>query len=143
MITTEQLQRGDEGLAQTSLMPPEAANAIATAFFDFVLKYNLADAMRDMTSEQIQVTALYLSHLSQKPPKRVHLSERSDLLQMNPPAYVPSEAVSSPSVPHFVKMAAELGAPKLQPPCVCQLCGDGFMTMADLWKHVTAQHHSW
>ena len=31
-ITTEQLQRGDERLSQTSLMPPDAAKVITAAF---------------------------------------------------------------------------------------------------------------
>jgi hypothetical protein len=119
-ITTEKLQRGDECLSQASLMPPDAAKVITAAFFDFVLKHSLADAMRDMTSEQIQVTALFLSHLLQKPPKLIELSERFDLLQKKP-TYVPSEAVSSPPVPHFVKVAAEHGPPKLQAPFMCQL----------------------
>ena len=107
-----------------------------------MLKHSLADAMRDMTPEQIQVTALFLSHLLQKRPKRIELSERFDLLQKKPTC-VPSEAVSSPPVPHFVKVAAEHGPPKLQAPFMCQRCGDGFVTMADVWKHAAAQHHSW
>ena len=74
-------------------------------FFDFVLRYSLADTMKDMTSEQIQVTALFLKHLLQKPPARVHLSERFDLLQKKP-MYIPAEAVASPEVPHFVTAAA-------------------------------------
>ena len=103
-----------------------------------MLKHSLADAMRDMRSEQIQVTALFLSQFDDK---RIELSERFDLLQTKP-TYVPSEAVSSPPVPHFVKVAAEHGPPKLQAPFICQLCGDGFVTLADLWKHASAQHHS-
>ena len=98
--------------------------------------------MQELTSEQIQVTALFLSHLLRKPPKRIDLSERLDLLQAKP-TYVPSEAVLSPPVPHFVEVAAERGLPTLQAPFICQLCGDGFVTMADLWKHAAAQHHSW
>ena len=52
-------------------------------------------------------------------------------------------------VPHFVKISAgsvgatEHAPPTLQAPFVCQLCGDGFVTTRDLWKHATAQHHSW
>ena len=113
MITTEQLQRGDERLSLASLMPPEAAKVITNAFFDFVLKNSLTQVMQELTSEQIQVTALFLSHLLQKPPKRMDLSERLDLLQAKP-TYVPSEAVSSPPIPHFVKVAAEHGPPTLQ-----------------------------
>jgi len=142
MITTEQLQRGTERSALECLMPAAAAKVIATAFFDFVLKYSLADTMQEMTSEQIQVTALFLNHLLQKPAKRIHLSERLDLLQRKP-TYIPADAVASPQVPHFVKTAAANGLPMLQAPFVCQLCGDGFVTMAGLWKHIAAQHHSW
>ena len=40
-------------------------------------------------------------------------------------------------------MAAECTAPTLQAPFVCQLCGDGFVTMRALWNHARAQHHSW
>ena len=108
----------------------------------FALNNDLASVMLELTSEQIQVTALFLSHLFQKPPKRIYLSERFDLLQRKP-TYVPADAVASPQVPHFVKLAAEHGPPMLQAPLVCQLCGDGFVTMAGLWKHVAAQHHSW
>ena len=68
MITTEQLQHGDDRLALESLMPAAAAKVIATAFFDFVLHHSLAVTMQEMTSEQIQVTALFLNHLLQKPP---------------------------------------------------------------------------
>ena len=95
-----------------------------------------------MSSEQIQVTALFLNNLLQKPPKRIHLSERFDFLQRKP-AYTPAEAVASPQVPHFVKMAAGRGPPTLQAPVSCQLCGDGFATLTAFWKHVEAQHHSW
>ena len=80
MITTDQLQQG-EVMAQGSLMPAEAAEAIASTFFDFVVKHQLADTMQTMSSEQIQVIALFLSHLQRKPPKRIHLSERLDLIQ--------------------------------------------------------------
>ena len=142
MIATQQLQRGSECLSSASLMPPEAAKVIAHAFFDFALKNSLAHVMQELTSEQIQVTALFLSKLLQKPPKRIYISERFDLLQVKP-TYVPSEAVSSPPIPHFVKVAAEHGPPTLQAPFICQLCGDGFVTMSDLWKHAGAQHHSW
>ena len=99
-------------------MPPEAAKVITNAFFDFVQVNSLAQFMRELTSEQIQVTALFLSHLLQKPPKRMELSERLDLLQAKP-TYVPSEVVSSPPVPHFVKVATERGPPTLQAPFIC------------------------
>ena len=51
MITSEQLQRGDERLSVASLMPPEAAKVITKAFFDFVLENSLAQVMQEMTSE--------------------------------------------------------------------------------------------
>ena len=62
-ITSEQLRRGDERLSVASLMPPEAAKVITNAFFDFVQENSLAQVMQKLTSEQIQVTALFLSHL--------------------------------------------------------------------------------
>ena len=123
-------------------MPPEAAKVIANAFFDFALKNALFHVMQELSSEQILVTALFPSNLLQKPPKRIYLSKRFDLLQVKP-ADVPSEAVSSPSLPRFVKVAAEHGPPTLQAPFICEPCGDGFVTMAVLWKHAGAQHHSW
>ncbi len=141
-ITSQQLQQGTERRALKSLLPASAATTIANVFFDFVNRYSLADLMGDMTSEQIQVIALFSNHLLQKPPARIHLSERSDLLQRKV-AYIPSEAVQSPDVPHFVKVAAASDPPKLQAPFVCQLCGDGFVTTQALWKHASAQHHSW
>ena len=101
-----------------------------------------------MTSEQIQVTALFLNNLLQKPPKRIQLSERFNFLQRKP-AYTPAADVASPEVPHFVNMAsacsgaADHRPPTLQAPFVCQLCGDGFVTMVALWKHAGAQHHYW
>ena len=82
-------------------MPTEAAEVIANAFFDFALKNSLAYVMQDLNSEQIQVTALFLSHLLQKPAKHIYLSERFDVLQRKP-TYVPADAVASPRVPHFV-----------------------------------------
>ena len=66
MITTEQLQRGDERLPTASLMLPEAAKVIANVFFDFALKNSLAHAMQELTSEQIQVTALFLRDFLRK-----------------------------------------------------------------------------
>ena len=61
-ITNEQLQRGDE-MAQDGLLPDAAADAIASAFFDFVVKHNLADTMTTMASEEIQVIAVFSNHL--------------------------------------------------------------------------------
>ena len=31
----------------------------------------------------------------------------------------------------------------MQAPFICQLCGDGFVTMKNLWKHAEQKHHSW
>ena len=129
-------------------MPAAAAKVIVTAFFDFMLQYSLVDSLQGMTSEQIQVTALFLNNLLRKPPKRIELSERFDFLQKKN-GYTAAADVASPDVPHFVKMSsarpgdAEHNPPTLQAPFVCQLCGDGFVTMAGLWKHAAAQHNSW
>ena len=139
-VETQSLVQGEERLALESLLPATAAKEIAAMFFAFCAAEQLT--LKDMTSEQIQVTAVYLSHLRTRPPTRVHLSERLDLLRKKPP-YVPAEAVESPEVPHFVTVAAAGDAPKLQAPFVCQLCGDGFVNMQGLWKHSSKQHHSW
>ena len=61
-ITTEQLQHGDV-IARSSLLPEAAADVIAKTFFDVVLKYNLCDTLASMSSEQIQIIALFLNHL--------------------------------------------------------------------------------
>ena len=66
MITSEQLEHGGI-MAQGSLMPAAAAEVIATTFFDFVLKHQLADTMQRMESTQIQVIALFVSQLLRKP----------------------------------------------------------------------------
>ena len=135
-------------MAQGSLMPAEAAEAIASTFFDFVVKHQLADTMQTMSSEQIQVIALFLSHLQRKPQTRIHLSERLDFI-LQKPAYIPADAIESPEVPHFVKVskgyagAIEHTPPTMQAPFICQLCGDGFVTMKNLWKHAEQKHHSW
>ena len=68
MITTDQLQQGDI-MAPGSLLPAEAAEVIASTFFNFVVKHQLADTMQTMRSEQIQVIALFLNHLLQKLPE--------------------------------------------------------------------------
>ena len=62
---------------------------------------------------------------SQVPGRDVPVGEAEglDLLQAKP-TYVPSEVVSSPPVPHFVKVATERGPPTLQAPFICQLCGE-------------------
>ena len=96
MITTEQLQHGDV-MAPDSLMPAAAAEVTATTFFDFVVKHAVADTMQEMSSEQIQVIAVFHSHLLRKPPKRIHISERLDLIQKKP-AYTPADAIVSPQV---------------------------------------------
>ena len=95
-VTTEQLQQGDM-MAPDSLMPAAAAEIIATTFFDFVVKHSLADTMQQMSSEQIQVIAVFLNHLLRKPSKRIHISERLDLIQKKP-AYTSADAIASPKV---------------------------------------------
>ena len=146
-ITVEQLQHGDT-MAQDSLMPAAAADAIARTFFEFVFKHNLANHISTMTSEQIQVIALFLSHLLRKPAKRVHISERLDLVRQKH-FYTPADAISSPQVPHFVKVsniapgATQCVSPTMQAPFICQLCGDGFINTTELWKHAEKEHHSW
>ena len=82
-ITTEQMQRGDM-MAPSSLSPTAVADLIAQTFFDFVVKHNLADTIVSMSAQQIQVIAIFLSHLQRKPPKRVHISERLYLIQQKP-----------------------------------------------------------
>ena len=73
-IASEQLQHGGT-LASSSLMPTTSADVIAIAFFDFVMKHDLAEALASMSSEQIQMIAVFLSNLQQKPPKRVDISD--------------------------------------------------------------------
>ena len=52
--------------------------------------------------------------------------------------YVIREGVQ---VPHFVKVssgcagATEHAQATMEGPFICQLCGDGFVTTHDLWKH--------
>ena len=79
-ITTEQLRYG-EMMTPSSLLPTAVADLIAQTFFDFVVKHNLADTMASMSAQQIQVIAIFLSHLQRKPPNRVHISEHLDLTQ--------------------------------------------------------------
>ena len=61
-ITTEHLQRGDM-MAPSNLLPTAIADLVAQTFFDFVVKHNLADTMVSMSAQQIQVIAIFLSHL--------------------------------------------------------------------------------
>ena len=82
-ISTEQLRYG-EMMTPSSLLPTAVAYLIAQTFFDFVVKHNLADATVSMSAQQIQVIAIFLSHLQRKPPKRVHISERLYLIQQKP-----------------------------------------------------------
>ena len=149
-ITTEQLQHVDM-MAPSSLLPEAAADLIAKTFFDFVLKHNLGDTLASMSPEQIQVIALFLSYLQRKPPKRVHISERLDLIRKKP-AYTPVQEIISPEIPHFVRLHTEqAGAaehvqtsrPTMQAPVICQLCGAGFLSPKDLWAHSAKEHHSW
>jgi hypothetical protein len=138
-------------MATSSLMPAAAADVIAKTFFDFVIKHNLADTMVSMSAEQIQVIALFLSHLQRKPPKRIHISERLDLIQQKP-SYTPADEIASPEIPHFVRIESEQdGAaehtdpsrPTMQAPVLCQLCGAGFLSPQDLWAHAAKEHYSW
>ena len=130
MITSEQLEHGGI-MAQGSLMPTAAAEVIATTPFDFVLKHQLADTMQRMESAQIQMIALFVSHLLRKPPKRIHFSERWDLIQPKL-KYTPVEDVASPETPHFARVIGEqdgaaehsqAALPTMQAPVLCQLCG--------------------
>ena len=104
-ITTEQLRHG-EMMAPSSLLPTAVADLIAQTFFDFVVKHNLADTMVSMSAQQIQVIAIFLSHLQRNPPKRIHISERLYLIQQKP-SYTPAEEIASPEVPHFVRLQSE------------------------------------
>ena len=149
-ITTEEL-RHDGMMAPNGLMPTAAADHIAQTFFDFVVKHNLTDTMVSMSAQQIQVIAIFLSHLQRKPPKRVHISERLYLIQQKP-SYTPAEEIASPEIPHFVCLQSETdGAsehthpprPTVQAPVICQLCGAGFLSPKDLWAHAAKEHHSW
>ena len=58
----------------------------------------------------------------------------------------------SPEVPHFARVIGEqdgaaehshAALPTMQAPVICQLCGAGFLSWKDLWKHATRKHHSW
>ena len=82
-ITAEQLQHV-EMMVPSGLMPTAVEDLIAQTFFDFVLKHNLADTMVSMSAQQIQVIAIFLSYLQRKPSKRVHISQRLDLIQQRP-----------------------------------------------------------
>ena len=132
-------------MAPSSLVPAAAADFIAMTFFDFVIKHNLADTMVSMSFEQIQVIALFLSHLQRKPPKRILISERLDLTQQKP-SYTPADESASPEIPHFVRYnSAQDGAaeqPTMQAPVICQLCGAGFPRPQDLWAQASKEHHS-
>ena len=149
-VTTEQLRHG-EMIVPSGLMPSAVADLIAETFFDFVVKHNLAHTMVSMSAQQIQVIAIFLSHLQRKPPKRVHISERLDLIQQKP-SYTSAEKIASPEIPHFVRLQSETdGAaehthpsrPTMQAPVICQLCGAGFLSPKDLWAHAAKVHHSW
>ena len=96
IITSEQLEHGDI-MAQGSLMPAAAAERIAKTFFDFLVKHVLADTMASMSAGQIQVIALFLSYLERKPPKRVHISERFDLIHQKP-SYTPADEIEAVSM---------------------------------------------
>ena len=85
-------------MASKSLLPTQTADAIAVDFFEFVQLYELTDAMTSMSSRQIQVLALFVGHLLRQPPKRLHISERLDLLRKKSP-YVPADMIESPQVP--------------------------------------------
>ena len=133
------------GGATTLGMPighPLVADCIAQSFFDFVDKHKLADTLISMSAQQIQVIAIYLSHLQQKPPKRVHISERLDLIQRKP-TYTPVEDIASPEIPHFVRSQSETIGATMQAPVICQLCGAGFLSQKALWAHAAQEHHSW
>ena len=140
-FTDEQLRHGDV-MAETSLLQPAAAAGLAAAFFNFALKHRLETALATMmSSEQIQVLAVFHRHLLRRPLKRVEVSERLDLIQCKP-AYVEAGVVVSPQVPHFALVACELPAddgggaaeqppPRtavIQAPVICQLCGAGFLS---------------
>ena len=138
-------------MVPSGLMPTAAADLIGKTFFDFVVKHSLADTMTSMSAEQIQVIALFLSHLQRKPPKRVHISDRLDLIQQKP-SCTPAEEVASPEVPNFLRLQSETdGAAKhahsLRPimhaPVICQLCGAGFLSQKDHWAHAAKEHESW
>ena len=155
-VPDELLLRG-EMTASGSLMPLAAAETIATGFFDFAIANGLADSIARMSSEQIQLLALYHAHLARRPPKRLVISERLDFV-LKKKEYVPAVDVPSPETPHFAHVAslatgasASDGAPEhsrsslavMQAPVVCQLCGAGFLSPKQLWRHAEKAHHSW
>ena len=129
-------------VAAGSLLPTEAADFIAETFFEFAFKHKLANMLASMSPEQIQVIALFLSSLQRKPPKRVHMSERLDLIRKKP-AYTPADEIMSPTIPHFARTQMQPTSATVQAPVICQLCGDGLLTPKELWRHAAKEHHSW
>ena len=77
-VTTEELTHGSV-MAPASLLSAAAALEVANVFFEFAVKQELAPALREISSGQIQVVALFLCNLLKKPPQRVCISERLDL----------------------------------------------------------------
>ena len=107
--------------------------------------------MAAMSAQQVQFLGIFLSHLQRKPPNRVDISERLDLIQ-HKPSYISVDQIVSLEIPHFVCLQSETdGAaehthssrPKMQAPAICKLRGAGFVSPRDLWAHAATEHHSW
>ena len=127
---------------ETSLLEQTLADEIASDFFEFVIREDLREALRFASPEHMQVLAVFLRSLQNRPPPRLVASERFDLIRPKM-EYVPASAVDSPAVPHFAKVVDEESAPVIQAPSVCQLCGEGFLSPQGLWTHAATKHHSW
>ena len=121
----------------------QAAERVASDFFEFVNKHDLHAAVLSMTPTQVQVVALFHAQLKIRPRKRIELTERWEYLQ-HKLVYVPADMIKSPAIPHFAAVADAVDkSALLQAPVVCQLCGAGCLSRQALWKHCDLRHHNW
>ena len=119
-------------------------------FVEFIASWKLREEVAAMSAEQILVLALFHKQMRSRPVARLMASERFDLVRSKP-EYVPAALVHSPAEAHFAKIADGSTAASeeaseaavMQAPVICQLCGNGFLDEAGLWKHAAAEHHSW
>ena len=128
------------------VLSQDTANTMADAFFKFIEQEHLEQHLSAMSAGQILTLCIFHSRLSWQKGKPLQLHDR-DHYWIPKPTYTPVAKVNADSPPYFVQRikqsATQHVQPEMQPPCICLLCGKGFISWPALWNHCDREHHSW
>jgi hypothetical protein len=145
----ERLRQHDDGDVKdlhVVTLSQTAAQDATENFFAFLRKERLDKYVQDMSVGQLVFLFIFHAGLSWQKGKPIELTDR-DKFWIPRPTYAAASAVQAQSPPFFVQWvqadATEHCQPRIQPPCACCLCGEGFVTPEALWRHCDEEHRSW